>query len=81
MNEDNRNDSTVASGSHDARDAETHIVLGIFITFISLPVICGTYWADRKSAMVVNLAAGLILGGIGVWMIYWGLRKKRNLSE
>jgi len=81
MNETKKTDSTNGNGAHDARDAETHIVLGIFITFISLPVICGTYWADRLHAMVVNLVAGFVLMAIGIVMLYWGLRKKKNLSS
>ena len=56
------------------RDAETVSMLGGFVAFISLPVLIGTFWADKMSARVVNIGAGLVLLLIGLLMLAHGLR-------
>lgn len=65
---------------HTRRDAETQIALGIFVTAISLPVLLGTFWADSLKAVVVNVAAGLVLLGVGVAMALWGVMTRRTFS-
>lgn len=54
------------------RDAETQTMLGIFVTVLSVPVLIGTAWAENYRQMAVNLAAGLVLLGIGVAVLVWG---------
>jgi len=71
---------TEAPTDHSKRDAETQKVLGIFITYISIPVVIGTYWAETTRAMVVNATAGLVLFGIGIAMAVWGAKTSKKLS-
>ena len=66
-------------GKFARRDAETQMVLGGFITFIAVPVLIGTIWADTFRAQVVNVAAGLVLLSIGVGIALYGLKKRRAL--
>lgn len=61
------------------RDAETQIVLGSFVAFIAVPVLIGTLWADKLSARVVNVVAGLVLLGIGLGIALYGLKRRRSL--
>ncbi len=63
------------------RDAETQMVLGGFITFIAIPVLIGTFWAERPHAMVVNIIAGLVLLCIGVSLGLLGFRGYRSLKR
>ena len=58
------------------RDAETQIALGLFVALIAVPVIIGTLWADRTSAIVVNLVSGVTLLGFGLAMAAYGFRKR-----
>ena len=58
------------------RDSETQIVLGTFVTVISIPVLAGTFWADTVRAMVVNVVAGLVLFCIGVGMAVFGWKRR-----
>ena len=60
------------------RDAETQIALGIFVTVISIPVLVGTFWANSFRAMVVNLAAGAVLLGVGLAMGILGFMRKKS---
>jgi putative Mn2+ efflux pump MntP len=81
MNDSTKTDKEIKDDQHNRRDAETQTVLGIFITFISTPVILGTFWAQRSHAMIVNLVAGFILLGIGLSMIYVGRKNAKKLSD
>ena len=63
---------------HSERDAETRKVLGIFITYISIPVVIGTFWAETARAMVVNASAGLVLLAIGIGMAYSGTKASKK---
>jgi hypothetical protein len=65
---------------HTRRDAETLMMLGGFVTFIAVPVLIGTVWADRTSAMVVNIVAGAVLFCVGVGMFLYGLKTKKEVS-
>lgn len=57
---------------HTKRDAETQTVLGAFVTFLSIPVVIGTFFATTTHSRVVNLVAGLVLMAIGIGIIVWG---------
>jgi len=61
------------------RDAETQMVLGSFVAFISIPVLIGTLWAEKLSARVVNLVAGSVLLAIGLGIALYGLKKRRSI--
>jgi len=65
---------------HTKRDAETLTALGLFISFLSVLVLIGTFWADSVRAMVVNAVAGAVLLGIGVGMIVWGRITAKKVS-
>ena len=67
-------------GEHSARDAETQLVLGLFIMYIAAPVLVGTIWADSTAADVVNVIAGATLFAIGGFMAYLGRKKKKSLK-
>lgn len=56
------------------RDAEILTVLGAFLVVLAVPVLIGTLWAEGTVPRLVNVAAGLIIGGIGVGMIWRGRR-------
>jgi len=63
------------------RDAETQTAIGIFVSFISIPVLIGTFWAETARAMAVNAAAGFVLLGIGVAVIVWGRKTAKKVAE
>lgn len=64
------------------RDAETQIALGLFITVIvAIPVLIGTFWADRAAAAVINVIAGLVLLGVGVGLGLFGWWKLGKLPK
>lgn len=54
------------------REAETQMVLGIFLSVIAIPVLIGTFWAETGRAMVVNAVAGVVLLAIGIGLAIWG---------
>jgi hypothetical protein len=81
VSEQNEPKTTPASAEHTARDAETQLVLGIFIAVISIPVIIGTLWADTKAAMTVNLIAGIVLLGAGIGLMLVSRRTKSKLTS
>ena len=56
-------------------DAEIITVLGIFLVVLAVPVLIGTFWAEETVSRLVNIAAGLIIGGIGGGMIWRGRRR------
>lgn len=62
------------------RDAETQLALGLFVIIIALPVLAGTFWADRIHAAVVNVIAGLVLMGVGVGLAYFGARARARMK-
>lgn len=68
-------------GQYGQRDAETQMVLGGFVTFISIPVLLGTFWAQRPHAMVVNVIAGLVLMSVGIVIGVIGLRGYLKLKH
>lgn len=57
------------------RDSETQMMLGGFVTLISIPVLIGTFWAGTTRAAVVNVAAGAVLFVIGLGIAIYGWRK------
>ena len=67
-------------GRHTKRDAEILTVLGIFLVVLAVPVLIGTIWAEGAVPMLINVAAGLIVGGIGVAMILRGRWTGRHLA-
>lgn len=69
------------SGSrHTKRDAEILRVLGTFLVVLAIPVLIGTIWAEGSVQALINIAAGLIVGGIGVGMILRGRWTGRHLD-
>lgn len=62
------------------RDAETQMALGIFVVVIALPVLVGTFWADRTHAAVVNVTAGLVLLGVGAALALFGMRARARMA-
>lgn len=68
-------------GKYGQRDAETQMVLGGFVTFISIPVLLGTFWAERPHAIVVNIIAGLVLMSVGIIIGVIGLRGYLRLKH
>ena len=68
------------AGRHTKRDAEILLVLGIFLVVLAVPVLIGTIWAEGAVPMLINVAAGLIVGGIGVAMILRGRWTGRHLD-
>ncbi len=65
---------------HTKRDAETFLVLGLFLVVLGLPVILGTLWADTPIQKVVSVAGGFILSGIGAGFMYYGKLLLKRLS-
>ena len=65
---------------HTKRDAEILCALGTFVVVLSVPVLIGTIWAEGAVAALINVAAGLIVGGIGVAMILRGRWTARHLD-
>jgi len=81
VNEESQEKKEDPGSQHTRRDAETQMVLGIFITYISIPVLIGTFFAVRPHAMIVNVIAGVVLLGIGVGMAVWGRKRLKGLKE
>lgn len=65
---------------HTKRDAESLTALGIFLIVLAIPVLIGTFWAEGNVQRVVNVAAGMIVGGIGVAMLLRGRWTGRHLD-
>ncbi len=59
------------------RDAETQLVLGLFVFILSIPVMLGAHWANNTHAMIVNLVAGGVLLLVGLTMLVRGIRGKK----
>lgn len=68
-------------GDFSKRDAETQVALGGFVSVIAAPVILGTFWADRFSAMVVNLISGLVLLAFGLGLALYGFTRLRRKQQ
>ncbi len=66
---------------HLKRDSETQMMLGLFITILSIPVIIGTFWAETFRQTVVNLVAGLVLTAIGVGIMVWGVKNRKRAKQ
>jgi hypothetical protein len=65
-----------------ARDATSFLLLGSFFSVLATLVLIGTFWTlDRPRAMVVNLIAGGVLLGIGLFMLYLGRRVQRSRTR
>ena len=69
-----------AGQKHTKRDAEILTVLGIFLVVLAVPVLIGTIWAEGTAQVLVNVVAGLIVGGIGVAMVLRGRWTGRHLD-
>jgi len=65
---------------HTARDAEILLALGAFLVVLALPVFVGAFLVDERVPALINVAAGLVVGGIGVLMILRGLWTRRHLG-
>ncbi len=64
------------------RDAASFLMLGTFFAVMGSLVLVGTFWTlERMHAMVVNLAAGSILLGIGLGMLALGARARRRALD
>lgn len=72
MNDEKPESNPHESHHYTKREAETQMVLGIFLSVIAVPVLIGTLWADTGHAMVVNAVAGIVLLGIGIGLAVWG---------
>jgi hypothetical protein len=64
---------------HAQRDAETLMLLGGFLLLLSVPVMIGSFWADDGFTVAVNLAAGLVLGGVGLGLFLRGRWYRKKL--
>ena len=80
MSDNMEQDKTASPVHYTKRDAESQTAVGIFVTYISLPVIVGTFWAKTVHAKVVEIIAGLVLLGIGIAIIVWGRKTARKVS-
>jgi putative Ca2+/H+ antiporter (TMEM165/GDT1 family) len=79
---DNTEQNNTTSHVHyTKRDAETQTAIGLFVTYISLPVIAGTFWAQTVHAKAVEIIAGLVLLSIGIAIIVWGRKTARKASD
>ncbi len=67
--------------AHTKRDAETQMVLGAFIVYISVPVLLGTIWASTFHTRIVNIVAGSVLCALGIVMALVGYRGYRRLKS
>jgi len=65
---------------HTRRDAETFVVLGIFLVVLAVCVLAGTFFAEVLRNMIINVIAGLILLAIGSGMIWRGRYVQRHLD-
>lgn len=64
------------------RDAETQIVLGIFVSVLAIPVLIGTFWSDvQPHAGIVNFVAGLVLLGVGLGLLLFGTRARKRIKQ
>lgn len=66
------------------RDTELYIALGLFLTALGIPVIIGTLFAleaETYHPAVVNFICGVVLTGIGVAGIVYGLLRRRNAAR
>jgi len=64
--------------------AQINIALGLFLLGFSLIIFVAIYYTKTFVGQMTNLAAGLILAGVGGGMIYYALKKRkrtRNSSD
>lgn len=66
--------------AHSRRDGETLFVLGVFLVVLGLPVILGSWWAEKAIQMWVCLISGFILAGIGGAFVYYGKKALKRLG-
>lgn len=80
-----RIDTTRNTGENLARrDTELYIALGLFLTALGIPVMIGTFFAldyENYHPAVVNMICGMVLTGIGVTGILYGLARRRNAAR
>lgn len=65
---------------HTKRDGETMLMLGGFMSFISLPVMIGTIWAGSGFEKAINLGCGATLLAIGLGFIFRGRHILKNID-
>ena len=65
---------------HTKRDGEILLALGTFLVVLAVPVLIGTIWAEGAVQALINVAAGVVVGGIGVGMILRGRWTGRHLD-
>ena len=67
--------------TYDARDALTGVILGVFFILMSLPVLAGTFFAEKAIDRGINIVSGLIILVIGAAFLARGTyihRKSRT---
>lgn len=80
MSDDKTQPTAEKTHHYTKREAETQVVLGVFLSVIALPVLLGTFWAHTGRAMVVNGIAGVVLLGIGIGLTIWGRVTAKKVS-
>ena len=81
MTDNTDQENTTPHVHYTKRDAETQTAVGLFVSYISIPVIIGTFWAQSVRAMVVEAVAGLVLLGIGIAIIVWGRKTAKKVAQ
>ena len=67
--------------TYDARDALTGVILGVFFILMSLPVLAGTFFAEKAIDRGINIVSGSIILIIGAAFLARGTyihRKSRT---
>ena len=68
--------------SHAERDAASLKILGFFFSVLGLLVLVGTLWSlDNTPALIVNVASGAVLTLVGLGMIAYARRSRRQHQD
>ena len=72
-------DTTSKEDSQKAQMAQINRALGVFLLFFSAVIIASVFFTETFVGKMTNLAAGLILGLIGV-LLFLQTKRNRNTS-
>jgi hypothetical protein len=69
------------NGQNPQRDPTSQIngALGLFLLCFGVVIVIAVFFTETVSGKIANLAAGLVIGGVGLGML-WGSRARSRPS-
>ncbi len=63
------------------KSARINKVLGLFVVYFGIVIICATFFTDTFVGQMTNLFAGIVLLGIGLGMALMAQKTLKKLQE